>query len=1326
MNLIKIYQKAFLANRDSLRKSVRLVFALTLAFFGFFVLVSADQAYAMGGSDYARITVVLRPQGAIDAGAQYTVTMTDPGPGEHDDNLTASYGPYNDVGSRTIDVTEFYENNDISEATWEVSFRTDVSGWIAPQSPQSFTLGYDDHTVYGIYTEDTTSSSTTTTTVISSTTTTTVPWLGCVDISDTPLDTQLQAAPATIMFVVDDSGSMDFEILTPEDGGSIWDGRDEYFYIFDMSDNEYSYYYELSGSDRNLWRSQWAGYNRMYYNPEAIYLPWPTTSGYYSDASTTHPKSAPWSNTSDTLDLGHDYSSIGTLHIKNAHYYVWSDSESAMYLVNIDRELKYYRFTSFSTEDENHNHYLDPGEDDDDDGLIDYTPTNASYAGLTRDNSPPDDIVPKNGDDSARSYTEELQNFANWFSFYRRRELTSKNAMGNVLVGLQGVQVGIHTIHERIEQPALKVKVTEGDDFFDNTGTLLDLIYGLRSDQGTPLRIGLKTVGEYFAGDGDSPYSTSPYYPAETGGECQQSFTIVMTDGYWNGSSPDVGNWDDGEGYPYEDNYSNTLADVAMKYYETDLSSGLSGLANLVPVNAPDIATYQHMVTYGISFGVYGTLNPDAYDFYDSDNPTPITWPEPEEDEKTTIDDLFHASVNGRGEFLNASDPQDLTSSLQLLMQNIESRVGSGASVSINGEELYAGSVMFQSIYSSDDWTGEVKAYPILPGSGFVDKDNYTWSASLRLQNKDWNSKRIVGTYNGASGVAFRYGSLSETQQGYLVENQVNYLRGETTNEERNNGIYRNRTYLLGDIVHSAPRYHDDVIYAAGNDGMLHAFDASNGDEIFAYVPNLVFTKLPSLTDPEYEHTFFVDQTPYVKDISETQTLLAGGLGAGGRGYYCLDVSSTNITSLKGAGSSFSGETTLAGMVQWEYPCASTPAEQIADLGYSLSNAFIVNSTEGWVVIFGNGYNSTNENAVFFVLDALTGELLTKIDTGVGSCNGLSTPVPVDVNIDEIIDYAYAGDLKGNLWKFDLTGENASDWEVAFMSGDTPMPLFQAKDGSGNVQPITTMPDVVHHCVKNGYMVVFGTGKYLGNTDFSDTNTQTIYGIWDYGDDTDNSEYLGSFERNLSSHLSNQPEEVTLLEQGEIFYDLDPGGSGNYLRVLTANQAQWNTVADDDDGENDNPGSTLDQTTHAGWFFDLDNIYLEGERVIRDVIVRDGKAVVISSIPKSSPCAAGGDSIVHEMDACNGGRLSSPAFDLDGHGTIDDDDMVTIPDPDNPDETITVAPTGIKYNAMIYSPMILRNSPIEIKYFSSADGGIRLLKEEAERLGVFYWKMGEN
>jgi len=1176
-----------------------------------------------------------------------------------------------------------------------------------------------------------TSTTSTSTTSSTSTTTTTVPApTSCVDISETPLDTQLQAAPANIMFVVDDSGSMDWEIMTDEEDGNVWIGGNKYRYNFDMSDNEYSSSYVLTGDNRRVWRSQWSVYNRMYYDPVTLYDPWPNKS----NASTTSPRSNPESST-PTLALSNTYVSVDGINIKNAHYYVWSASESNMYLVNFDGTIKYYQFSSFSTEDDNHDHVLDSEEDDNSNSLIDYTPVDVNGANMTIDASPPDDVIHKNSDGSTSTYAEALQNFANWFSYYRRRELTAKNAMANVITGLQGVQVGLHTIHERVRQPVLKVKVTEGETYYDNTNTLLNLIYSLRSDDGTPLRIALKKMGEYYSGNGASPYDASPYYSAENGGECQQSFTIVLTDGYYNGSSPDVGNQDQGTGSPYQDDYADTLADVAMKYYKNDLSldsedGAYSGLLDLVPTSAPDLATHQHMVTYGVSFGVLGTLDPDSYDFYniDPDQRTPITWPQPVEGEKTSIDDLWHATVNGRGEFLNASDPQDLAVSLQVLMQSIESRIGSGASIAINGEELYSESIMFQASYSSDNWTGNVKAFSLDASDGTIQLDNPLWSAQDNLDSQNWDTGRQIGTYSGTSGIAFRHGDLTADQQSSLSSDEVDYIRGDQSNEVDQGGTYRNRAHILGDIVHSAPLYHDDFIYAGGNDGMLHAFNATSGEEVFAYIPNLVFSKLINLSSPDYSHTNFVDQTSFIKDIKYTtgevtteKTLLVGGLGAGGIGYFCLDV--TNPSDIDESDLSW---------VMWEYPKTGTASSEVADLGYGLSRASVVNSEAGWIVLFGNGYNSPDGKAVLFVLDALTGAKLAQIEAGAGPCNGLSTPIPVDIDDDAKVDYVYAGDLKGNLWKFDLTDASYSNWTVAYSNGTTPKPLFQAKDASGNTQPITTSPDVMFHCTRPGYMVVFSTGKYLGTTDLTDTSVQTIYGIWDYGDDADDGEYLGSFERSAATKLSNQASTVTLLEQTEIFYGLDPGGSGQYLRVLSKNIPDWSVVADSDDT---NPTQTQESdqssnpSAHAGWYFDLP---ISKERGIRDIIIRDGNAIVISSTPNSSPCAAGGNSIIHEMNACAGGQLSDAQFDINGDGIIDDNDKITIDNPeydpeppDSPDNppTIDVPPTGVQSPSMLYLPMILTKKPVEIKYFSSSSGSVKMLTEVVEHRGISYWKI---
>ena len=255
---------------------------------------------------------------------------------------------------------------------------------------------------------------------------------------------------------------------------------------------------------------------------------------------------------------------------------------------------------------------------------------------------------------------------------------------------------------------------------------------------------------------------------------------------------------------------------------------------------------------------------------------------------------------------------------------------------------------------------------------------------------------------------------------------------------------------------------------------------------------------------------------------------------------------------------------------------------------------------------------------------------------GSGSCNGLSTPIPVDVDLDNKMDYVYAGDLNGNLWKFDFTGSSAADWKVAYGAGGTPKPLFQARDAGGAAQPITTKPEVMYHCQSDmpGYIVVIGTGKYLGDTDFANTQTQTIYGLWDYGDDADDSEYLGAFNRGSTPQLSNQPNTVTLLQQVEIYYG-QPGNSNYTLRVLSDNEPTWVTMDDGTAGQSVNPSNSV--ANNAGWYFDLP---ISKERMIRNFMIRDGKVILISSIPKSSPCAAGGDSILHEMNACTGGRMT--------------------------------------------------------------------------------------
>ncbi len=360
------------------------------------------------------------------------------------------------------------------------------------------------------------------------------------------------------------------------------------------------------------------------------------------------------------------------------------------------------------------------------------------------------------------------------------------------------------------------------------------------------------------------------------------------------------------------------------------------------------------------------------------------------------------------------------------------------------------------------------------------------------------------------------------------VAQRVAWLRGSTANESATCGTctpsFRSRPVSkLGDIIHSAPSYiaapasaypdsiesapystfavanagRTPMIYVGANDGMMHAFVASTGREAMAYVPTPVYKNLSSLTAQSHStsagepvaHHYQVDGSPTISDAfygGSWHTLLAGALGAGGQGVYVLDVTDPSTFTQANASS----------IVRWEF----TDSDD-ADLGYSFSQPLLVKTNNGrWSIIVGNGYNNSEDDghasssghAVLFVLDAQNGTVTAKIDTGIGSAstpNGLSGPIAVDTTGDGVADVVYAGDLNGNLWKFDLSSSSAGAWNVAF-SGT---PLFTTPG-----QPITVRPDVTKF-IQGGYLVAFGTGRYIDTSDGSTTGTQTFYGIRDNG-----------------------------------------------------------------------------------------------------------------------------------------------------------------------------------------------------------------------------------
>jgi type IV pilus assembly protein PilY1 len=1117
----------------------------------------------------------------------------------------------------------------------------------------------------------------------------------CLTISDIPLETLADPAPPLIVFVLDDSGSMDWDIMTHEMNGTFYPPTGGlFYYVFYAPENKYRNVQENSSVlNRYYYQTQNYEYNRIYYNPSITYEPWPkwhelpgTPTPSWAEVPNANPRS-PRSDPmlENEIDLNGTYVTFGSIQIKRAHYYIFSKQANKLYLVNIDianSSIDYY-----------------------------YAKTKANHQikALIKKNNPPTDVR------SSRTFEEELQNFANWFSFYRKRMLTAKAAIGNAIASLEGIKVGLLTINNnksaRTSVLPIKCKNDAGS-LDDQTDAFLSILYKADSYGGTPLRRGLENAGKYFDETRSSPLGNWPYASEAEGGECQQVFSVVLTDGWWNGGAPSVGNADESNSSEFStacfsDSYRNTLADVAMFYYANDLSPSLE---NKVPPRPGDSNIQQHMVTFSVSFGQTGTLNPfDDYPSCPAENKTIDCsahcpeWPRAQANSKTTIDDLWHSAVNGRGEFFSASNPQDLIHAMESIGRQI-SVIGSAASVAVNGQKFESNSLVFQGSYNSSDWSGDINAFGTggsggSGGSDNFDYDNPVWSARDKLDAKDWEDRVIITSSGGSGGILFKNVSgdllkrINEDED--IARRIIRYIRGDDTEEQKNGGIARTRYHKLGDIVHSQPLFYRNYVFIGANDGMGHVFNSDTGEEIAAYIPNLVFENLIYLCLPDYTHYFYCDATPTIKKAG-SDTYLVGGLGKGGRGYYCLMVSAGDYTH----------------MPKWEFPpYTGEDADDDVEMGYSYGTPYITNTNANeWVAIFGNGYASKRGKAALYIRKLSNGEKIATLDTQSGSydiCNGLSTPSLVDANFDDKVDYVYAGDMIGNMWKFDLTSDKPEEWKVAYGSFDEPQPLFQARNAEGSEgtpQPITSKPDVMAHCVhgKSGYIVVFGTGRYITEGDTKSMNQQTIYGIWDWQNDERNEEYFyGAFtkERELSNArtLPEEYRKIKLLEQ-----EIDTGYTSDGYRVMTDKTITWfpSKIEDEDD------------YSHVGWYFDLPT---QHERVIDNPMIREGKVIVISLVPSSSKCGIKSHSSMYLLDACNGGRLNEPVVNIDGEIVEIEPDI-----PGNPKRP----PSVIIFDTVIKPPAFIHTDDGTDKMVFGdlgSDNTIPDIEIDSEQ-GRYYWK----
>jgi len=331
-----------------------------------------------------------------------------------------------------------------------------------------------------------------------------------------------------------------------------------------------------------------------------------------------------------------------------------------------------------------------------------------------------------------------------------------------------------------------------------------------------------------------------------------------------------------------------------------------------------------------------------------------------------------------------------------------------------------------------------------------------------------------------------------------------------------------------------------------------------------------------------------------------------------------------------------------------------------------------------------------------------TGTVLAKLDTKVGSTgtpNGLATPAAVDLDADGIIDYVYAGDLQGNMWKFDVRDASASNWKVAYTTTDAsnntiPAPLYTAKDTNGNAQPITSRPQVGFGPGGAGMIVLFGTGKFIESTDRTVDTTnprpQSLYGIFDANSGT-NTDMVTSVTSRTATSQSLQVQSI-IAEQSVSINCLD--SSGNATTCAYNVRAVSHNI--------------VDVTTKHGWYLDLlkpPTPTYEGERSVNDPVLRNGKIIFTTTIPDPDVCAYGGRSWVMEMDAMSGGQLGYSPFDLNNDKNFGSADMVTVTLADG--STVTVPASGLQSTGgLLTKPGIVASTDSEYAISPDTSGGL--------------------
>ncbi len=878
------------------------------------------------------------------------------------------------------------------------------------------------------------------------------------------------------------------------------------------------------------------------------------------------------------------------------------------------------------------------------------------------------EIRPGNFQATGDKYLAAINNFANWFTYYRKRHQALRAGLTQAFSGVDNVRADFVQINNLSDVAMLDLN-NKAD-----RQTLYDGFISLSGDGNTPNRQALDHVGKQFQRtDAGAPITKS----------CQKNFAMVFTDGFT--TLPDTTIVDNVDGtasryFPtgtvFPDNHSNTIADIAAKYYSTtlrtDLAAGQVPIPAGCPVNATDpIADPKldcnanlHMNTFGITLGARGTI----YDVNTAATENPYVnipaWPDPVlERHPSAVDDLWHAAINGRGEFLNARTPSEIKDAVKRVVDIVSSEEQPSGSLAVEGVRLNADSRVYLPQFSvnGSDWSGDLLAYSVNPKTGNVSA-NPIWRLSRNIRSEDAPTRRVFARRPAigaapAAVVAFNnanFGATADQQAqalgfanaaavttsypGRTVADVYAYLKGDDTYEIDPESIdvarvFRTRTTLLGDSINSQPeiqsgndifawirtpalnsgpnkspaisRGYDDYVrekrldlnnrskvYIGANDGMLHAISPQNGLETFAYIPSAALAKMGLLANPKYEHQYYVDGDinvidAYLTNTNNWGTVLLGSTGRGGKSVFALDVTRPNNLG--------------AGSLLWELT-GTDP-----DLGQAIGRINVMYGEDGnWYAVFGNGYNSTNRNAVLFIVNLATGAV-RKLTTNDGTAaNGLGEVALIDADVDGKTDAIYGGDMLGNVWKFNVSATTAASWSVAFGN----KALFTTARAPATVgRPITGGFEVARG-PGSGVMLYFGTGRYLTQGDATigaNPQVETLYAV----------------------------------------LDANPAATAVPLRESNLVQQKMQAL-----GTPPSPvtrsinAQTVDYFTRSGWYLDLvvtdaNGVAQKstGERFIGRPRLEDGAIFFVTYEPDASECKPGGKNFLYGLGPLTGGGL---------------------------------------------------------------------------------------